>query len=272
MENVIRLSQKEFGEIINSRILFLIVPFFILISASYIYFDLKFITNKQSISIDYISSQLAIMLSYYGSLIFMIIGSYVVITEKKSLNVLITKPIYRDDIINGKLLCISVLIIGFTIIAMMFHLSILFFIIGDMIGKNLLLLISRLPIVMLVSFLCMLTFLSISMFIAVFIKDEKYAIFSSCLIWIILMNFIPNIVFSGYISGFLGYVLGIDPLIIMTQISNLSPTWMVRTIMSNQQDFFTTIFLFKFEIAKLLIYSVIATVLCYITFIRRDIV
>jgi hypothetical protein len=86
------------------------------------------------------------------------------------------------------------------------------------------------------------------------------------------MNFIPNIVFSGYISGFLGYVLGIDPLIIMTQISNLSPTWMVRTIMSNQQDFFTTIFLFKFEIAKLLIYSVIATVLCYITFIRRDIV
>ena len=215
------------------------------------------------------------IISYYGGpIIIIIIGSYSIFKEKVSgsLNILTTKPIYRDTIINGKLLGIIYFLMSFIILSMMLYLSALLIFFGNVIGDKLILIIDKLPLTFIVTFLCLTIFLSISILLSVIVKEIGIAILSNLIIWMILMVYVKNILIAGYIGHFIEIVLGLYVGSVADFISFLSPYSIGDIIIFSSDDIILAIMISKFEFIKLLMYTIIPLLFAYVGFIKRDIV
>lgn len=272
IKKVLQIANKEILYSLNSKIIVFILAFYILMFISNVYF--------MNIKNDYLPhdansylTDLSNILSFYGSAIIIVIGSYSIFKEKdnSSLNVMVCKPVYRDTIINGKLIGIYAFMIFLILFSAIFYLSMALVFFRNAIGDSLILFIGKLPLVFMFSLLSMSIFLAISMLLSILIFEKGLAIFSSFIIWVISMVDIHNIVIAGYLGNFVETQFGLYVDSVTRCISSLSPITTSSIIMSNSNDIFITLANCKFDLLRLLIFSIVPLIFMHIAFTRRDI-
>jgi ABC-2 type transport system permease protein len=209
---------------------------------------------------------LSFILIYYGTAIAVIIGFCSISIEKKSntLNTLITKPLYRDTVINGKLIGCALFLCLVSLLASMMYLSEWMVLMGNIIDLPIYTFLFDTIVVLLVSWVCQLIFLSTSMFLSIIIKDDVLALFAGMFIYIFMINIISNASFAlslGNIFGshWTGFIAGLGP-------DNLA-----YGIIKNSNDLIGNYPGYISNVVNLMAYLVISIVLSYIAFMRRDI-
>lgn len=268
--NVNTIARKEFADLLYSKHVLIIIALYIIVSAGTIltFYD-TFTRIGYIITANQYLVELTKILSYYGSLVAIVIGFSSISLEinNRSLNTLLVKPVYRDTIINGKILGTIYFIISMFIATTIAFIIFMLLLMGDATNQLLLDIISGLPLVWLFSLLCVTFFLSCSMLTSILFKERSLALFFSVIIWIFMFLLLPNLMIGGYIEG----MFGNGDSTISYIISGLSPMTMIGIVLSDAMDFISTLSMHWFEFAKLLLYSTTTTILCYVAFLRRDI-
>ena len=198
VKNALVIAQKEFADHLWSPRFITLLSVFLLIIFSFSYKAALAGLNIFKMGFLDVSQIIAVFLPFLG----LALGFDAVIKERKSgsLNVLLTHPIFRDDIISGKILgslATLALIIGISIIA---SVGTMLFISGMQIN---LLEIERILIFAILTFIYISTFVGISILISIYSKSTTSSLTYSIVVWI---NSI--VVFSAIVAVIASIVTG----------------------------------------------------------------
>ncbi|MBU4220783.1 MAG: ABC transporter permease [Euryarchaeota archaeon] len=110
-------------------------------------------------------------MSLFGPLIAIILGFDAIVKERKSgsLNVLLTHPVYRDQVITGKLIGIMLTLGSVVVIAVATSTGVMLGVSGITVSSEL---ISRIIVFMMLAFLFMLSYLALSVAVSTFTKES----------------------------------------------------------------------------------------------------
>lgn len=277
MGNVFHIAKKEFVDLLDSELVLIILVGYLLLILLNIYDTNHYVTTYTS----YINNDNAVYalfnpflhsLAFYGSAVGIVIGCSSISSEMSgnALNVLTVKPLYRDTIINGKLLGsfgFLGLILGLTT---MLYYSGIMLTCGGLVEMYFLDCLVRLPLAFFIAFLVSGAFMALSMVVGILIKEQTF----SLMVGFILI-YLSYLVASTNFNNNLAMTLGIDPGTVNNVLFESSP---VTIIFSIGNDLFNTSLTVNGVldaitpyILKLLIILIVAVVLSYIAFIRRDI-
>jgi ABC-2 type transport system permease protein len=272
--NMLVIAKKEFGDLLGSKMIIItIAVFLILVVFSINDFYSGASTGKILNFYSAATGSILYVLIGYGAIVGIIIGVTSVSNERRNhaLNVLISKPLYRDTIINGKLLgsiCALACIFGLIIA---FYTAGLLLVCGGMIAPILFDYAIRLPFELILAIIYVMIFLSLAMFISIMVKDYAVSIIMSLIAWSLLL-FIQNANFAVNIASLFpgDYDNTVD------LITDFSPHTMIDLI-GNSKFFDQSINIMEglnsmsFQVIELLVYLLIAIMICYLAFIKRDI-
>lgn len=205
-------------------------------------------------------------LSYYGSLVGIILGFTSISSEldRHALNNLLVKPVYRDTIINGKILGFAGMYLCIYVLSAIFYMCSTFIYFGDRSYGALIVFLNSLPLTFIVTFLCVTFAYALSMLVYMVIKNQSMALFTSFLLWILLFSSMSNGYFIHAIEDVthnpaLGYT-----------ITSFSPYTMVNFILQHQ-DIESVLMYNSGDMFRLLLYGIVAVICVYTAFIRSDI-
>lgn len=270
------IAKKEFVDLLSNRMVLIVLIAF-LVDVIFTVYDFYCVLNglrpgrpmfyeNTGIAADF---SIFYTTSLFGTVIGIIIGCSTISSERmgNALNTLIVKPVYRDTIINGKILGT----LTFLAIVILFYIAIFtsgFLVLcGNALAPSLFDYFSRLPFVFLFIMVFIGVFLSISVLISLLVQDQSFAMIISVLtVYLSMMMFTPfpsnlNNLFPG--SGLDSLCMSLSPNAILWQVQG---RFMDTHI--GAYDAFINILP---EFTRLLLYVVIAMVSSYIVFVRRDI-
>lgn len=276
MGNVLIIARKELGDLLSNRIIIVTMAVYILLIAYNIYGFYMGTSNPRVVNFyGATMSSVLYVLTDYGSILGIVIGVVSISKERNTnaLNVLVSKPLYRDTIINGKLIGSVLFLVTMFCLITAFYTSGLFLLCGNMILQWLPDYLTRLPVALFISLIYVMFYLSIAMFISIIIKDQAFATIISIIVWA-LMGFIRNAsfadnlaaiivkIFPGNVQGYINFIAGFSPETMRFWISN-----------SNffDPEFYGNVPPIEIAVFRLLIYLVVAIVVCYIGFVRSDV-
>lgn len=278
MGNVWKIARKEFVDLLSSRMVLIVLVAFLIntIMVTYMYYEgvnnmipgggkLRFGDNPGIAGDNFVFFSL----SLFGIVIGIIVGCSSIASERigNALNTLATKPLYRYTIINGKLIGIfaflSCVMIFFTFLFTLIYLAFC----SNAIIPHFADYLCRLPFVIIVAMACVLVFLTMSMLIALLVKDQAFALIISAICAFVSDNMVN---FSYYLDT-------IFPNTGLTDLStNLSPQGLISfrvqdalmNTMDNSLDAFASVVP---QLIQLVVYALVFMTLSYIIFLRRDI-
>ncbi|WP_048198257.1 ABC transporter permease [Methanocella arvoryzae] len=263
MANLLSITKKEITDVVNSKILAIMVAFYIVL------FVLSFFTNICNNTNN--SNELIFVLfmystCYYSTLVAMALGysSFFSEMDGKAINTLLTKPLYRDTIINGKLLSGVILSTGLFIFTTLLYVTAIGIYFNDP-TEVLPVIFNILPLMFVLSLSSTMFFYSLTLLICTALKDQMLSFFTSCLSWIILFYLINDDWFAGYISYYLN-----SPSVIYT-ISSFSPFTLVNFALAEPDIIMAITTDGETAILKLLLYTGIMMFVTYTVFLRRDV-
>ncbi|KAB2945933.1 MAG: ABC transporter permease [Candidatus Methanoperedens sp.] len=198
VRNVLVIAQKEFTDHLWSPRFVTLLSVFLLIIFSFSYKAASAGLNIFKMGFLDVSQIIAVFLPFLG----MALGFDSVVKESKSssLNVLLSHPVFRDNIITGKILgslATLSLVIGISIIA---SIGTMLIISGVQIN---LLEIERILIFAILTFIYISTFVGISILLSIYSKNTASSLIYSVVIWI---NSI--IVFSAIVAVLAAIITG----------------------------------------------------------------
>jgi len=266
--NALIVAKKEFQDLLNSKLVLIILFFYMLmLISSFVSIYMNGVNDPKGL----ILMEPGYDSCYFGSLVAVVLGflSMSVETTGKSLNTLIVKPLYRDTIINGKVLGVLVFFTWIFWVTVAIYTLAIYLISGNSISPFIILYLERLPLVFLLYMLCSLLFYSLSMLMSILFKEQSFALFMGLLSWIILVYFLQDVVIVQNISDSLNLLLGGQYFSI---VSILSPISRIRLILGDNVDNIGAwVSMDAFNCFVLLFYCLITMVLAYIAFLRRDV-
>jgi ABC-2 type transport system permease protein len=204
-KNVLVIAQKEFADSVWSPRFYVILGIFLL---SLLLNGYQAGRNVSGIGLQGISPLImgfmgfASNLSILGSMIAIVLGFDAIVKERKSgsLNVLLTHPVYRDQIITGKLLGMMVTL-GFVVIVSVGAAT------GLMLGVSGIAIsfevISRIIVFMILAFLFMLSYLAFSILVSTFSKEPADSLVYSIAGWLVMGTLLSLIAYTvaGFMTG-----------------------------------------------------------------------
>lgn len=280
MAAIITVAKKEFKDLISSGMVVLVLSIYLIyLLLTIIRFNDLLSTGKlfdafnsyfDQVNFGILCAQYAFfMLKDYGAIIGVMIGCTVISSEihTKAINTLIVKPLFRDSIINGKLLgslSFIVLIMAFT--GVLFTAALLV-ICGNAFTIVLWDYLERSILVFGILTIYVSIFLVLSMLISLVVNNQAFS-FIMGLIMIFIFKSMITTSFAGNIS--LLFTAG-D---VEREIVSYSPTGLL-TLMDyylfnptlSTFDVFQNIESYLF---RLLLFLIIPLVLSYIVFLKRD--
>jgi ABC-2 type transport system permease protein len=288
MGNMLNIARKEFADLFNNWTVLLILAFYLLLAV-------KLITGfKESVDIlnsppdpsrvlignGNLSASMLIslfsLLAQYGLLVGVVLGVSLIATERKAgaLNTLIVKPLYRDTIINGKLLAATGFLACLFGLTTALYTSAIMLLYGDSISSVLPAYLERMPVVLLLSIVYVMIFLILSMLISIIVKSQAFALILS-----VLLTYVSQTINSWSFAGFLSTIISGRPdESLRAMIASMSPDSLMsannsffRTLVDPTNSMMSVIASYEADIIRLLVFLVISVVLCYIVFIRSDI-
>ncbi len=278
MRGIFVIAKKEFRDLLNSRLVLIILAFYVLVLLTSLYLDSG--TEGIGTSVGFLLVSPGWDACYFGSLVAVVLGfsSMSFETSGKSLNTLLVKPLYRDTIINGKLLGVLAFMSWIFWITIAVYTIAIYLFAGNLLSQYLLLYIERLPFVFLLYLLCCMLFYSLSMLMCVLFREQSFALFLGLLSWIILIHLLNDAVMVQNIADSLHVLFGGE---FYNIAEVLSPILLVRAIlMSGDSSVFfggnvssAGAWLFSVipYVFMLALYCFVATVLGYAAFLRRDV-
>ncbi|CAJ36281.1 ABC transporter permease [Methanocella arvoryzae] len=262
MDTTLCIAKKELADILNSKLVLIMLIFYVIVFV----FSFNNSVSFRSENIGNLFMLFTYSTCYYSTLVAMSLGysSFFAEMDGKAINTLLTKPLYRDTIINGKLLNALILSVGlFAFTTVLYILAILIYY-NDPV-EILSLFFNILPLMFFLSILCIIFFYSLTMMVCILIKDQVLSLFSSCLLWIILFYLINDNWFAGYVSYFF-HSSELEYL-----ICSFSPSWLVHSVLEQPDLLMATTVYGNTDLIKLSLYTFITVIITYIAFIRRDI-
>jgi len=272
--NTPKIAQREFLELLNNRLMYFIMLFYLLVLLTNAYSTYIFSGGQHGQNVVFNEfgfrdalHQLLYVFVNCGSLIAIIIGHSSLTSEKhrSALNVLISKPIFRESIINGKLISSVAFILLTFVIANIAYFILLALLYGKIINVTVQTFFSEIIIIYLIAALVTGIYVVISLIMILLIKDTMFSLFSALLIWIVSIRIFPSSAFSASLS----YAFGDNSQHIQSMIANISPQLLVLNIF-NKSDHLINNLSQNDLILKLVITLVVLLVLSYILFNRRD--
>ena len=271
------VARKEYVDILSSRMVLLIILLFLAYSITWVY-NFSVTANGHGppgamLGIGTYNVGTAAagavfnLMTTFGMIIGIVIGCSAIANDRvgNALNTLLTKPVYRDTIINGKILgSLAFLAAYMALVTAVFTASLLVFC-GSVLASSLGDYVSRLPFVFIYTLVYVGVFLALAMFISVLIRDQAVAMILTVIVMFLLQfSYLSdhiNYVFPGL--GLKSLLDGLSPYKISIQ-TNL--VWLDSS--RNAYEAFTTVLP---GLEQLFVFVVIALVLSYIIFVRRDI-
>jgi ABC-2 type transport system permease protein len=278
MSNTLNIARKEFVDLLSNRMVLIVLIAFIIYVVSTVYLFYTVLTGgKPGVQLMFhdntgvaAANYVFYTLSWFGTIIGLIVGCSTISSERigSALNTLVVKPVYRDTIINGKLLGAVVFLASVMVFFIAIFTSGFLILCGNALVPFMLDYLSRLLFVFLFIMVFVGVFLSLSVLISLLVRDQAFAmILSTLTVYISLVLDFPDV--SSNLNNILpGY--GLDNLI--SGISLYGILWRAQPVLMNTgssaYDAFISIFP---DFIKLLLFAVIALVISYIVFLRRDI-
>jgi ABC-2 type transport system permease protein len=280
LNNTIHIAEKEFTSLLNSRLVLIIMALYLIMFISSIFtITYPFFNGMPSnmSNSEFKAQKVIVLLSYslctYGSLVAVVLG-FVSMSEEingRALNTLLVKPVYRDTIINGKLLgalgfslCLFLFTTVLYVLFMFVYFGVIMSDFSNLLSIYIPSFVNSLPLVFVISLLCFFFFYALSILYTLLFKERNFALFIGILSWIFLFLVLNGITFASYLAYFFH-----DSSLEMA-ISGLSPLTMLYLILGdiNLASSFNKNW---FEFFKLTIYSIVTVIAAYIVFIRRDV-
>ncbi|AFC99474.1 ABC-type transport system involved in multi-copper enzyme maturation, permease component [Methanocella conradii HZ254] len=281
INNVLIIAKKEFSDLLSNWMMLLVLAVYLIIILVNVFnINNMLVADNAPIIHElfgdsygaYFASCLFWDLTKFGSIVGVMIGCLSMANERhnNALNTLLVKPLFRDTIINGKLLgsiAFMAFIIGVTLV---FDTSALFLFCGNYLAPFLSDYVSRLIIVFLFAIIYVMFFLALSMLISILVKSQAFAMILGLMALYIseMMNvyeFAWNL--SSLFPGDRGYTTNL--------ILSLSPDTMLwslyLTIFKPSLDFFSALALAIPSIEELSLFIAVACISSYIVFTRRDV-
>lgn len=278
MSNVLVIARKEFKDLLNSRMVLIVLVVFTVYAVSTVFHFYSVLnSNVPNTAVEYndnlgIAADYVVFstLSWFGSLIGIVIGCSMISSERigNALNTLLVKPVYRDTIINGKILGSFVFLASITIFLTAIFTASFLVLCGNSLAPYLFDYFSLLPFVLVYAMISVSVFLAISMLISIIVRDQAFAMILSTLT-VYISEIMPYPDVSININNILpghnlaNTIIGLSPVGIMRQVQPL-----LMDTSSGAVDAFLSILP---DISKLLVYVVVAMFLSYIIFLKRDV-
>lgn len=279
MNNVLVIARKELADLLSNRmVLLIIIAFFIyLIFWTYDFYNVlnggvpgaqvMFNDNLGIAAVNYIF----FLLCWFGTILGVIIGCSTISSERigNALNTLATKPMYRDTIINGKIVGSLTFLAAVTFFFTIIYTSIIFILCGNAVAPFMYDYFSRLPFVFLFIMVFILVFLSLSMLISLLVRDQAFAMILSTLT-VYMSNKFSTTVSNNLNNlfpdnGLTEFLASLSPYSMMWE-GGVQARFMDTSL--GAYDAFLAIFP---DFAKMLLIVVVITALNYTIFVRRDI-
>lgn len=211
------------------------------------------------------------ILALYGSLLGIIVGCFSIFSEwhGNALNTLAAKPLYRDTIINGKFLGSISFILLIMGMAAAFFTSGLVILYGNAVSTSIYDYISRLTIGFGIAVVYVMIFLAFSALISLIVKNQAYAMTLG-----IIVLYVSEVASTTNVALPVSRILN-DASLERT-IMSLSPYYGLYTV---EKTLFNSIYSIDIALDTVIpvlqlfaFYIIIAFVLSYVVFLRKDIV
>lgn len=264
MGNLMKICKKELADVLSSNLFLIALGFYLFINIATFYSNVDFRTDISSMSM--VLPIYLFSICYYSTLVAMAMGfsSFYSEMDGKAINTLLTKPLYRDQIINGKFISAVVLSVClFAFSTMLILLAVLIYFVDPV--TPILFIFYILPVLFILSILCNMFFYSLTMLVCVLIRDQVLSLFTSFLSWIILFYVLEGDLLSENLSYYFH-----DPGMYHV-ISSFSPVTLVFSILSNQDVIGEIVTGANLDLIKLALYTGIIMFATYSVFVRRDI-
>ena len=276
MVNVLTIARKEFSDLLTNGMVVVVLGVYLVFLGLSIYNFYTLLSSGQlSDDGDYsLNSNLGVYCSEYvyrmvadfTLFIGVIIGCASMSNElhKHALNTLIVKPVYRDTIINGKLLgALSFILIIVTITAILYTASILV-LCGNSLAPYLGDYLGRIMAMFGVLLITAIIFMSMSMLVSILMRSQAFSLMIAVIL-LYVSKYVPW--FSNFINdvyvGMGELITSLSPYGLTNLISYkmFRPSLTVTEALSSSGSY----------IIGLLILFVLTMVINYIIFMRRDI-
>ncbi|MCX9010120.1 MAG: ABC transporter permease subunit [Candidatus Methanoperedens sp.] len=206
IDNVLVIAQKEFADSIWSPRFFVILGIFLIAFLVNGYQSGQIMSNNGNIpgfsplTMGFLG--FTSQMSTLGPLMAIVLGFDAIVRERKSgsLNVLLTHPVYRDQVITGKLIGMMVTLGFVVVVAVGASIGMMLGISGIAISTEVMV---RIIVFMMLAFLFMLTFLSLSIATSAFTKESSDSLIYSIAVWVVLTLLLGMIAYTvaGIVTG-----------------------------------------------------------------------
>jgi len=275
MQNVFVIARKEFSDLVRSNVIIVVLAVYCILLLHAYYESYNLINNTLSqfgvvgpINDPAISpGELIGVLCSYGGLVAVVLGLSSMYNEvsNKALNTLIVKPVYRDVILNGKLLGAVFFAFCLFVFTTLINISLNFMFWGEHFSKAFPAFLGELPLVLVSYLLVFMMFYLLTVLMFLLFRRSSLAFFLAFMASIFLYEVVPSGFAPSLASFFpnstqMGWV-----------ISSLSPKGMLSLIFSGATDTIGAFSANALEFFKLMLYVGVLLVSCYAAFLRRDI-
>ncbi|KKG12334.1 ABC transporter permease [Methanosarcina sp. 2.H.A.1B.4] len=283
--NVFVVAQKEAADHLqDAGFLVLLATYTVIVFAStYMLGSLAHDDNSVLLSSIHVK-----IISQFTPLVGIALGFDAVVREKKSgsLNVLLTHPLFRDNILAGKLLGSTLLIAAIVVFSVFVSIGTLLIFYGVEVGYSELI---RIAVFAILTFFYAVTFLGIAILISTIVKNSTDSLICNIVIWIFIC-----ILFGAILKTVVAILTGqtSNEGILITQLLNLSPLHhyaeavtgradlsfmgvnvepIVRGIFDTRYTLTQCFREFWMNIVVLIMTPIILFIMNFITFLRKDI-
>lgn len=217
--NIFVIAQKEFADIIASPLFLMLAATYTLIVFTFSYRSVLLgqYTGVESILMNSFSN-ITKQVGWFAPLIGITLGFDAVVRERKSgsLNVLLTHPVFRDNIITGKLLGITSILALVILFSMMVPLGTILIISGVQVGEMELM---RIAVFAVVTFFYVLIFAGIAILLSIIASDAADSLIYNVVIWLSFC-----IVSGAVIIAIAAIITGQSyPFELASKLANISP-------------------------------------------------
>jgi ABC-2 type transport system permease protein len=276
--NVLIIARKEFSDLLSDKMILVTICVYLLLSAASISAYYSGVSANKILNVyGATTGELLYVLIEYGAIVGIIIGVTSISNERRNnaLNILISKPLYRDTIINGKLIgSFCALLCIFILVAAFYTAGLLIFC-GNFVAPFLFDYAMRLPVQVIVALIYVMVFICLAMSISILVKDYAVAVILSIFSWSILLLF-QSSSFAGVIVPYITSHISVNYHDAQTLFESLSPHTMIDWISNSgifdpSVSFTNGLNSMMINVVELLIYMAVAVIICYIAFLRSDV-
>lgn len=208
LENIFVVAQKEFADSIWGPRFYLILVIFMIALLVNGYqagqnisgMSGRFAAGLSPLTMGFMG--FASQMSLLGPLIAIVLGFDAIVKERKSgsLNVLLTHPVYRAQVITGKLIGMMVTLGFVVVIAVGASMGVMLGVSGITVSTEV---IGRIVVFMMLAFLFMLGYLALSVAASTFTRESSDSLIYSIAVWLVLGLMLGMIAYTaaGIITG-----------------------------------------------------------------------